>query len=213
MSIFLDAFRLLTDAFTKNPDSNIGKMLLLVSGEIDELNDTLNKIESWRDIDQAAGVTLDLIGENVGQSRGQATDEVMRVLIRAKIARNTSDGSMDSVINALALSLNADPSTIQIVELYDDTESEPAAIAITGLPLAAINRAGMTVNQFGQIAQRVVAAGVRVATIDIQGTFQLSGVLNDSQMDASIGLAPLDQSVGGTLSGAFTPEEEIPLPI
>lgn len=214
MTVFLNAFRRLTDAFTKNPDSNIGKLILLMTNELDELNDTLRQVEEWGDLDKAQGITLELYGENVGQPRGRATDEVLRVLIRAKIARNASDGTMDNVIEALALSLNADPSTIRIVELYEDPDTpEPAAIAITGIPLEAINRSGMTHQHFGQIAQRIVAAGVRVATVSIEGTFQLSTTANESQIDIDTGLAPVDQTTGGTLSESFSPNEDIPLPI
>jgi hypothetical protein len=120
MSVYTDFIRKLTDVFTKKDDSNVAKLVSLLSEQIDLLNDDFTKIEEWKSIDLAEGKTLDLIGENYGQSRGQATDEIMRVLIKARIARNSSDGTFDSIIHALAKSINADPSKIKIRGLASD---------------------------------------------------------------------------------------------
>lgn len=175
MSVFNELFRKLTDAYTKNPDSNIGKLVVILSEQIDEVRGTLNKIEEWRDIDKAQGTTLDLIGENVGQTRGLATDEIMRILIRARVARNLSDGTFNGIIKALAVTLNTTSDRIKIKELYDDIDDpEPAAIAITGLPLDVLNNSGLSATQFGLITQRVLPGGVRVAVIELAGTFSFS---------------------------------------
>lgn len=214
MGIFENMMRSLTESYTKNPNSNIGKLILLVSGQMEDLNDTLDKIEKWRDINQAEGETLDLLAANVGQMRGQATDEVLRILIRARVARNLSNGTMDGVINSLAVTLNTTPDKFGIKELYDDPLTpEPAAIVITGLPIEVINQSGMSALQFGRITQRVVASGVRVAAIDLSGTFAFSSQANAVEVDTATGFAPVNQSTGGTLSGSFDPDDEIILPI
>ncbi len=62
-----DVLRRLTDVFSKNPNSNIGKLLTIMADQIRELTETQNRIRDWRDIDQAQGTTLDRIGQNVGQ--------------------------------------------------------------------------------------------------------------------------------------------------
>lgn len=211
MSVFLDLFRKLTDAYTKNPNSNVGKLLVIMSEGIDDVKETLNRIESWRDINQAEGTTLDLIGENVGQPRGQATDEVMRILVRARVARNLSDGTFDGVIKALAVTLNTTPDKIKIKELYDDIDSpEPAAIAITGLPLDVLNESGLSANQFGLITQRVIAAGTRVAVIELAGTFSFAtGTTIETSTE---GFANTALTTGGTLSG-FLVNDDTELPI
>lgn len=211
MSVFLDLFRKLTDAYTKNPNSNVGKLLVIMSEGIDDVKDTLNRIESWRDINQAEGTTLDLIGENVGQPRGQATDEVMRILVRARVARNLSDGTFDGVIKALAVTLNTTPDKIKIKELYDDIDSpEPAAIAITGLPLDVLNESGLSANQFGLITQRVIAAGTRVAVIELAGTFSFAaGTTIETSTE---GFANTALTTGGTLSGLLVNDDtELPI--
>lgn len=210
MSIYKDMIRKLTDVFTKNENSNIGKILLIASEQIDQLNDAFTTIEDWRDINQAEGATLDAIGHNVGQQRGKASDEIMRILIKARVARNNSDGTFNKMIDALARALQTEPSTIKMRALY--AEGEPAAIIIEGIPYSQLNKAGMTLEQFGFIAQKVAAAGVRVASIDIKGTFSFSSQANVSETSA-LGFAPVDQSSGGTLGAAYDPKEEITLPI
>lgn len=213
MSVFQAMFRRLTDTYTKNENSNIGKVLLLLSEQIDDLNESFVAIENYRDLNQATGSTLDLIGKAIGQPRGKATDEVYRILLRARIARNASDGTTDKIINALALALNTDPSDIRISELTDGGVYEPATVGLVNLPIEALLGAGMTATQFGILLQRVVAAGVRVASVDLTGSFQLSESVDSSVIDNDKGLANLDQTTGGTLSGSFSPEDEVELPI
>ena len=213
MSVFQAMFRRLTDTYTKNENSNIGKVLLLLSEQIDDLNESFIAIENYRDLNQATGSTLDLIGKAIGQPRGKATDEVYRILLRARIARNASDGTTDKIINALALALNTDPSDIRISELTDGGVYEPATVGLVNLPIEALLGAGMTATQFGILLQRVVAAGVRVASVDLTGSFQLSESVDSSVIDNDKGLANLDQTTGGTLSGSFSPEDEVELPI
>lgn len=211
MGVFTTLFRKLTDAYTKNPNSNVGKLIVIMSEGIDDLNDTLKTVEAWRDINQAEGTTLDLIGENVGQARGQANDEIMRILIRARVARNLSDGTFDGVIKALAVTLNTTTENIKIQELYDDIDSpEPAAIAITGLPLDVLNASGLSAGQFGLITQRVIAAGTRVAVIELAGTFSFASGM--SVETSTEGFANIAGTTGGTLSGLLV-NDDIDLPI
>lgn len=210
MSVFQSMIRSLVDAFVKKDGSNNNKLIILLSEKIDTLESTFTKIESWRDINQAEGTTLDELGANVGQKRGTLSDEMLRVLIRARIARNASDGTINKMIEALALSLDASPSTIKIKALYN--EGQPAALMIEGIPIDALNKTGLTAAQFGYIAQEVAAGGIRVASVDLSGTFVLSSQANALETSVDFGLAPLDQSSGGTLGASFNPADTAPLP-
>lgn len=211
MSVFNDLIRKLADAYTKERSSNIGKLFVILSEQIDDVRDTLTRIEEWRDIDKAEGTTLDLIGENVGQTRGLATDEIMRILIRARVARNLSDGTFNGIISALSVTLNTTPDKIKIKELYDDIDDpEPAAIAITGLPLDVLNNSGLSATQFGLITQKVLPGGVRVAVIELAGTFSFA---SGSTVETSTeGFADTALTTGGTLSGLLV-NDTIELPI
>jgi hypothetical protein len=207
----LTLLRKLTDVFTKNPESNIGKLFLIISEQFTNLEESATKVENWRDINQAEGETLDLIGVARGQQRGKVTDEIMRVLIKARIARNNSDGTIDNIINALALSLDTAPSTIRLKTLW--AEGQPAALMIDGLPLEALNKAGMTVAEFGAITQGITASGIQITSIDLSGTFALSSTNNVLETSVAFGLAPLDQSTGGTLGASYDPSQGTDLPI
>ena len=207
-----DMLRRLTDVFRKDQDSNIGKLMAIFAAQLQKLEQTVQRVEEWRDIDKAEGTTLDRIGENVGQPRGVATDEIYRILIKSKIARNLSKGDINTIITVLATALNTDPSEIRIVELYNDPVApEPAAISIIQLPLRRINEVGMDPAQFARIVQRTVAAGVRVGVIELVGTFEY-GSIGDPP-DPERGFADINQTFGGTLGAAYSPGNVPDLPI
>ena len=183
----------------------------IFAAQLQKLEQTVQRVEEWRDIDKAEGTTLDRIGENVGQPRGAATDEIYRILIKSKIARNLSKGDINTIITVLSTALDTDPSEIKIVELYNDPIApEPAAISIIKLPLRKINEAGMNPAQFARIVQRTVAAGVRVGIIETDGTFEFQ---NDGEYDINAGFADLAGTIGGTLGAAISGNTDIDLPI
>lgn len=165
----------LVDYYNKNPDSNIGKVISILYDELQILIDTQEKIKEWRSIDSAKGTTLDRIGQNVDQPRGAATDEVYRILLKSKIARNLSKSDVNTIIQVLALALNTPPSEITIAQKFKDPiDPEPAALKIIKVPIDAITAAGMSPQQFVRIVQRTVAAGVSVSSIQLSGTFKFS---------------------------------------
>lgn len=204
---FVDYF-----AFAKNPQSNIFKLMQIFSDELIALEQTNKRILDWRDIDNAQGVALNLIGENINQPRGVATDEVYRILLKSKIARNLSDGSINTIIQVLSIALNTDPSTIKIIEKWNDPhDAEPAAISLIELPLARINEAGMDPINFVRIVQRTVAGGIKVGTIELEGTFEFGTTLMEA--DNEQGFADIDGTVGGYFGAVFSPSDEQELPI
>ncbi|MED1677544.1 hypothetical protein P4V04_13055 [Bacillus subtilis] len=201
----------LTDAFLKDEKSNIGKLFLIVDEQLTALKSALITAENWRDIDAAKGKALDLLGDNVSQDRGRATDEIYRVLIRGKVARNVSDGTTNRIIEALAKTLNCKPSEIHIVSSKENNEDEPAAIIVKKAPIEALSKVGMSATQFSNIVQKTVAAGVRVAYVDLNGTFRFSSFANSIET-SQYGFST-DGTDGGTLGGIFQPEDDYPLPI
>jgi len=208
-----DMLNKLTDHYTKSPQSNIGKLLSIVNGQLDDLDQTLETMQLWRDIDLARGTTLDHIGQNVVQPRGAASDEVYRVLIKSKIARNLSRGDINTLIRVIAISVNAEFSEIEIHEKHaDPSDPEPAAISLLRLPFSRISASEIDVRQFTRIMQKTIPAGVRVDAVELQGTFSFASG-DEVEMDTSAGFADPDQTTGGTLGAVFTPAEEIDLPI
>lgn len=156
---------------------------------------------------------MDRIGENIVQPRGASTDEIYRVLLKSKIARNLSKTDVNTIIQVLSLALDCPYSDIRIVPKYNDpTEPEPAAISLVKVPTKRLNEVGMSPVQFGQIIQRTVAAGVRVAMIEMAGTFQLAKKY-DILEQSPTGLADPEMTTGGTLGEVYVPGNDYQLPI
>lgn len=207
-----DIIARLTDVFVKSPDSNLGKLCGIMADQLRRVQETNDRIRRWRDIDQAKGKTLDMIGSNVGQPRGAATDEVYRIMIKSRIARNLSTADINTIIRVLAIALDADYSEIKIEEMYNDPVSpEPSAIKVIQMPLAKLNEAGMTPNQFGKIVKRTVAAGVRVGVIELTGTFTFGAA--PGEIDNNAGFGDIDGTIGGYFGAVYDPGQDTDLPI
>lgn len=202
----------LTDNYKKDPRSNIGRLLNIVSSELEDIKNTVETTEKYRDIDQATGATLDRIGVNLQQPRGVATDEVYRILIKSSVARNLSTGDINTLIRVLAVTLNSSIESIRVEELYNDTyQPEPASVYIS-FPTELLNRVGFSINQFGRLVNLIVAAGVR-ARLLFQGTFEFSSSVDTAEFDSGKGLADIQQTLGGTLGAVYSPGTDPDLPI
>jgi len=212
MTALQKILRRLTYNYSKDPESNVGKLLNITATEIEQLENTLSQIDLSRDIDEAEGETLDRIGYNFQQWRGQATDPVYRILIKSKIARNLSEGSLNAIIEVLSITLNIEKEEIVIRELWaDPSEPEPAAIFIS-VPTESLNEVGFSLTQFGRLCNRVVAAGVR-ADVLLQGTFAFATVVDVSEQDPEGGFANLTQTTGGYLGAVYDPQDDPDLPM
>lgn len=202
----------LTDAYQKKPNSNLAKLLGLITGHIDEIKENLERIEVWRSIDHAEGQTLDDIGRDLGQYRGNATDEIYRILLKSKTARDMSDGSTNTIINVLSMAIDADPSEIGISETWLDADNpEPAGINIIQVPIRRLNEVGMNSAQFAQFIAASVAAGVAVKSISLEGTFEFGG--NELAQEENKGFADIDMTIGGYFGALYTSDSDQGLPM
>lgn len=204
---------LLTDNYNKSPSSNIGKLFKLIADELQEVRSNLEKIEEYRDVDKATGHTLDKIGGNVKQYRGASTDEIYRILIKSKIARNMSTGDINTIIRIVSQTINSDYSDIQIVEMYNDDESpEAAAIKLLEIPLSKINEVGMSSSQFGRMIERTLPGGISLKEIRMEGTFEFGNI--DDFIDNERGFGDVtNQAIGGILGATYSPMEDRELPL
>lgn len=66
-----------------------------------QIETAFNDVRYSYDIDTNEGQALDVIGNIVDISRVDANDEVYRLLLRAKIAKNNSDATLDSIVTAV----------------------------------------------------------------------------------------------------------------
>jgi hypothetical protein len=197
----------LTDTYNKNPESNVYKLMSIAANLIQGNEDTLNRIGDWRDVDQAEGKALDMLGQNVRQNRGQAPDEVYRILIKSKIKRNLSNGSINTLIDFLSFILQVPKTSIKVNELW--AVGQPADLKID-VPLDSINGTGLSRKQFGTLVNLVTVAGVN-AEVLFEGTFSFSSVYDASQTNAT-GFADDAGTTGGTLGDSFDPAVDFELP-
>jgi hypothetical protein len=201
----------LTDFFKKNPDSNIGKLLTLFSEQLKDLEITNNRIKSWRSIDEAKGYGLDVIGKELNQPRGAASDEIYRVLLKSKNARNRSQGDINTIIKVLSLALNTSPSSIKIQEQWQSqTDPQEAAISLIEMPIQRLNEVGLEPVQFASIVQKTVSAGVKVTAIEMKGTFEFGSVL---ETDPEKGFSNIEGTTGGYFGAVFRTGQNIELPL
>ncbi|MCY9543398.1 hypothetical protein M5X00_14655 [Paenibacillus alvei] len=199
--------------YNKDPNSNLGKLVSILHYQLQNVEQTLVKVDEWRDLDKAQGTTLDKIGENIVQPRGASTDEIYRILLKSKVARNLSKTDINTIIEVLALALDCDYQEIRIEEKYtDQNEPEPAALSLLRVPIMRLNEVGMSPYQFAQVIQKTVAAGVRVSQIDLSGTFLLSSRRSEVEK-SKFGLSDIGMTTGGKLGTVFVPGNDYELPI
>lgn len=120
----------LTSNYRRDPTSFIGKLLSVVDLEIDSIKATLERIEQYRKIDNATGITLDNIGKNVLQERGAMDDVTYRLYLKTKIRANLSGGQIETLNDVLTVLL--DDNFLSIREVWNDATygNEPAALEV-----------------------------------------------------------------------------------
>ncbi len=123
---------------------------ILFGAQVQDLEDAAWQLYGRLDIDTVEGTQLDRIGAVVGLSRSGWSDDLYRLLLKARIGKNVSHGTLEDVISVWRLIARADK--VQVVETYPAQIDLYSDTPIDG-ELAAFVR---------ELMQDVVAAGVRV---------------------------------------------------
>lgn len=112
----------------------------VIYGLVDELNlmlefgsDMADKMVDWHAIDYAEGTTLDLIAAQYDISRPDSDDEFLRFLIRLRKQVAKSDGTLNSIANIIAGSLEVDLESIQILTTRNG-DGNVNHITVKGIP-------------------------------------------------------------------------------
>lgn len=200
---FDNLVRNLPDSYKKTKDSNNYKLLEIERLSGTKLLDNLNEIFESNDLEKAAGKTLDFYGDFVGQPRGNATDEQYRFLIKAKVARNHSIGTIDSVVNILAYIFGCNPDKISIYE-YTTQVDKFGTIRIDSVPIEEIIKAELSIEQVEEIIRALLPVGITLEEIVYRGTFKFVATeseIETEQTDGSRGFSANETSKeGGTFS-------------
>lgn len=202
---------MLPDAYVKDKTSNNYKLFEVFASEFQKLYQTQLKVRQFKSVDEANGKTLDFIGANYNVSRGTMNDELYRPMVKAAIARMWCDGTFNSVLELLALTLNTDVKNVSLAEDYERAGGSSAMVTIASTPTDALNAVGMTVNEYGQIVQNILPIGIGLTLTAFEGTFSYatknyaSGTYTP-ELSETEGFANDNQTIGGTLSGVITKE-------
>lgn len=197
----------LPSIYKSDSNSNNFKLLEVERSQGETLRESLQSIDAILDLDNAKGKTLELYGERVGQARGQATDEQYLYLIKARIMRNLSNGSYESIIQALCATFNCEPSEISIIE-----KDEPCVVESINLPLSTLARAGLSLTQANALIKALMPVGVRLETAMLEGTFAFAD--SEGEYDENAGFCDVEGGTkGGYLGSLGTDTNEPILPI
>lgn len=201
----VDYVNALPDAYKKTPDSNNYKLLSLEQSLVEGFRGDIKAVDATLDIYSATGKTLDLYGSIYCQARGSMTDEQYRYIILQRAMRCLVGGDANSIIKALAVVFKVDASEFGLV----DTEN-PCEVEVTNLPYSVLQNAGLTTIQVYQVIQSMLPAGVRLAPLELSGTFEFAATA-DEQSDTA-GFGDIDQTIGGYLGYLASDNNNIEIP-
>lgn len=102
----------------EQPQTNIGKVLSLGGWGFNIINFHAEKVMIWDNIDYAEGKVLDKYGKNYGVCRGEAPDDIYRVMIKVKVMAMLSSGNFDTIINAAAILFNVKNNRVEAFEIF-----------------------------------------------------------------------------------------------
>lgn len=195
----------LPDSYAKKESSNNYKLLTLEQRLVDGLRGDIEEVYQTGDINSASGITLDLYGAMYNQSRGSMIDEQFRYVIMQTVAQNRIGGDYNSIVTALANALGVEPTEFVLSETENVCE-----VRVDNLPYAILSSAGITATQVYQIIKRTLPAGVALAGLNLEGTFEFAD--GADEYDASAGFGDVnDDTIGGYFGHLETNDIVIPI--
>lgn len=128
MSFAVKMLEMLTSAYNRtdlqnlkerNPlETNIGKLVALSGWGFDILKEQTEKVKLWDQLDKMRGTSLDNFGRNYGVARGEASDEMYRVMIKVKILAMLAAGNIDTIILSAASLFGVSASDVACEEVF-----------------------------------------------------------------------------------------------
>lgn len=161
------------DAYAKNTESNLYKLLQLVNLLQNDARIDLKCIDKSRDIYNSSGKTLDKYGEMVGEPRNGVTDEQYRTKILSRIARLITGSDYYSVKSAIAMIFGVDSSDISLSE-------GDMSVTVNGLTIEMLENSGYKSREIEKMISGLIPAGVELVSTKYAGTMKL---LSDEEIE------------------------------
>ena len=168
-------------------DSNNAKMLSFYADTMVDIQNLLNQMQIWRDINKAEGQALDRIGADYEVYRNGYDDDFYRFMIRTKQLQRLTDGTYNSLIKLVGDSLEADYADFNVRPMYEST-GEPDAVEITNIPGHYINDERKEKLLFDRL-QSAVDAGIRLANVEFIKEFNLQHTIGLCAQDYELDVA------------------------
>lgn len=143
------------------PQTNIGKLFSLAGWGFDIIKDQTEKVKLWDNIDVMQGSALTRYGESFGVLRGEASDEILRIMIKVKTIAMLASGDLDTIILSAATLFGVTAADLKTEEIYPakvylyidedklDEEHKRVAETIAGL-MSRIKASGIGIRIFYQ---------------------------------------------------------------
>lgn len=151
---------MLTSAYNRRKDGNIGKLMGIFAEGLEKASAALTDIREWRDLYTAKGRVLDRMGVNYGVPREGADDDTYRLMIVTKMLAAYSGGDPDTLISAAAALMDMPDAAIRLSE-------GTAAVTLTMDELEVPTGFFARQDTVCDMLQQVVAAGIRL-TLEFQ---------------------------------------------
>lgn len=163
--------------------------------QIQELEVALFDLRTETTLDDAVGVQLDVLGVIIGQGRLGLGDENYRVLLKARVLANRSDGQLETLIAILVL-IYGEPVTIVA------TTPDPASVRLEVLSPATFDEVVVQ-----GILEDAKGGGVRLVYVFIEQAVSLTFSFADgavAEIDPNQGFADsVAPGTGGRLAGVL----------
>jgi len=168
-------------------DSNNAKMLSFYADTMVDIQNLLNQMQVWRDINKVEGEALDRIGADYEVYRNGYDDDFYRFMIRTKQLQRLTDGTYNSLIKLVGDSLEADYADFNVRPMYEVT-GEPDAVEITNIPGHYIDDERKEQLLFDRL-QSTVDAGIRLANVEFIKEFNLQHTIGLCAQDYELDFA------------------------
>lgn len=192
MSFLKHLLKLIPSPLVKNKDSNNWKLAKFYTSTLDEIHETLNNIELYRNVENAKGKLLDDLGDKYGVKRGPVDDDFYRMMIRSKIANRKGDTTVNGVLRTMQSALGISVKDVRLRPvLLPNGGREPLAIRLNSIPMRFARSEYEQEFMIHQI-ESIIAAGVRLQ--DLQFTATAVGRFELGTIMASIEVYEFDDS-------------------
>lgn len=98
----------------KQPDGNYYKLMDIFTSNINAVDDLAQKVADWRDIGNAQGAILDMLGQNYNVKRVSDDDDFYRFMIRSQQIASRANGTADDILSLITRTLDVNPNNIHL---------------------------------------------------------------------------------------------------